>query len=188
MKKIIISLILVSSLSLISVFAEGTKEVEDSSIKALLEVGTNEDSTQEIYGAVAALDDNEFTLEEMLNYALQDERLALAEYEYIVQEFNVSRPFINIIKAEKTHQRAVLKLYDTYGFEISEFNAESHVVVPDSLEEIYNIGIEAEIANIAMYDKFLSYEIPRDVRQVFEALRKGSISHLKAFERQASKY
>ena len=48
--------------------------------------------------------------------------------------------------------------------------------------------MEAEIANIAMYDKFLSYELPLDVKTVFEALKKGSISHLEAFERQASKY
>jgi hypothetical protein len=106
-----------------------------------------------------------------------------------MDEFNVSRPFSNIIKAEQSHQNAILYLYDVYGFEIEEFDASEHVVLPNSLPEIYDVGVEAEIANIAMYDKFLATEdLPDDVRRVFEALKNGSISHLQAFERQASKY
>jgi len=185
-KKILVSLILISSFSLVTIFAQGTKEVVNLNQNAVIESNVVEED--ELFGASAAAEKDEFSLEEMLQYALQDERLALAEYELIVSEFNVTRPFTNIIKAEESHERAVLNLYDTYGFEIKEFDASEHLVIPDTLEEIYNIGVEAEIANIAMYDKFLSYELPLDVKTVFEALKKGSISHLEAFERQASKY
>lgn len=185
-KKMILSLILVSSFALVSIIAQGTKEIENENLSQIIESSVVDSDNS--FGAIGAKEDQDLTLEDMLRYALEDERLALAEYEYILKEFDVSRPFSNIIKAEQSHEKAVLYLYDVYGFEIVDFDASSHLVVPDNLEEIYNIGVEAEINNIAMYDKFLTYDLPDDVRRVFESLKKGSISHLEAFERQASKY
>lgn len=184
-KKILI--ILISIFSLLSLYAEGTKEVELSNVDELIESVLN-GSADELVGASAALEKEDFTLEEMLQYALEDERLALAEYKLILEEFEVNRPFTNIVKAEKSHERAILRLYHSYGFEIKDFDTKDHIVIPNTLEEIYDIGVEAEIANIAMYDNFLAYDLPRNVRIVFESLKKGSISHLKAFQRQASKY
>lgn len=185
-KKMILSLILVASFSFVAIFAQGTKEIVNENLSTIdqnVEIDENQ-----VVGASAAQVNDDLTLEDMLQYALEDERLALAEYEFIMDEFNVSRPFSNIIEAEKSHENAVLYLYDVYGFEIKDFDATDHLVIPDSLEEIYNVGVAAEIANIAMYDKFLTYDLPDDVRRVFESLKKGSISHLEAFERQASKY
>lgn len=186
-KKIILSLILVSFFSFSALFAQGTKEVVEN--QNLVSIDQNiEIEDDQVFGASAAQANDSLTLENMLKYALEDERLALAEYEFIISEFNVSRPFSNIINAEKSHEKAVLNLYDVYGFEIEDFDATTHLIIPNTLEEIYNVGVEAEIANIAMYDKFLTYDLPDDVRRVFESLKKGSISHLEAFERQASKY
>ncbi len=190
-KKILVSLVLISLVASAVLFAQGTKEISETTSPAANEVLSQiEDNTSStLLGASAAKAGEDFTLEEMLKYALEDEKLALAEYAFIMDEFNVSRPFSNIIKAEQSHQNAILYLYDVYGFEIEEFDASEHVVLPNSLAEIYDVGVEAEIANIAMYDKFLATEdLPDDVRRVFEALKNGSISHLQAFERQASKY
>ncbi|MGD1818256.1 MAG: DUF2202 domain-containing protein [Pleomorphochaeta sp.] len=190
-KKILVSLVLISLVASAVLFAQGTKEISTTTSPVANEVLSQiEDNTSStLLGASAAKAGEYFTLEEMLKYALEDEKLALAEYAFIMDEFNVSRPFSNIIKAEQSHQNAILYLYDVYGFEIEEFDASEHVVLPNSLAEIYDVGVEAEIANIAMYDKFLATEdLPDDVRRVFEALKNGSISHLQAFERQASKY
>jgi len=189
-KKIVTLLLVLTSVFTVA-FAQGTKEsaqIMEPEAAVLVEQVSNNNSQNELFGASAAQSTDEFTLEEMLQYAIEDERLALAEYEFIMKEFNVSRPFSNIIEAEKSHEKALLNLYDVYGFEVSDFDATSHVVLPDSLSEIYDIGVEAEIANIAMYDKFLSYDLPDDVRRVFESLKKGSINHLDSFKKQSTKY
>ena len=144
-------------------------------------------SSNELFGAKAAEITEEFTLEQMLKYAIEDERLAFAEYTFIMEEYNVTKPFSNIIEAEKVHEGYLLDLYKTYGYEVPSFVGSEHVILPNSLEEIYDIGVIAEIENIAMYDKFLTFDLNDDVRTVFEALRDGSLQHLDAFKKQAEK-
>ncbi|MBN2898438.1 MAG: DUF2202 domain-containing protein, partial [Clostridia bacterium] len=90
-------------------------------------------------------------------------------------------------KAEVKHESAVIGLYDARGLEIPEFDASTHAVLPETLAETYEIGIQAEINNIAMYDKFLEQELDDDVRVVFQALRDGSINHLEAFQRASER-
>ncbi len=48
-------------------------------------------------------------------------------------------------------------------------------------------GVQAEIDNIAMYEKFMTYDLPENIYNVFEALKRGSDSHLLAFEKQVSR-
>ena len=59
-------------------------------------------------------------------------------------------------------------------------------MVPSSIQNAFETGIQAEIDNIAMYEAFLENDLPDDVRAVFEELKKGSESHLQAFSRNAS--
>lgn len=179
MKKnfLIVMILIVSSFF---AFAEGQNEINLNESQAT--------DSSVLYGAKGAEASDEFSLEEMMKYAIEDERLALAEYAFIMDEYNVSRPFSNIINAEAQHESALLGLYEKYGFDIPDFVGSEHVVLPSSLEEIYDIGVEAEIANIAMYEKFLTYDLDSDVKKVFTALRDGSVKHLTAFERQAAKY
>jgi len=134
-------------------------------------------------GSTAAFNDESYTLEEMLQYALEDERMAQAEYEAIMETFQISRPFSNIVQAEITHEAAVINLYEARNMEVPVFEAKDYVVLPDSIEEIYEVGIQAEINNIEMYERFLKQELDDDVHLVFEALKKGSENHLSAFER-----
>lgn len=136
------------------------------------------------FGAGGASVDADLTLEDMLIYAIQDEYLAKAEYEAILAEFDVNRPFTNILKAENQHISALVPLFNTYSFILPADTAKDHVILPDTLQEIYNIGVEAEIANIAMYEKFLAQpNLPEDVKTVFTALMNASENHLAAFER-----
>lgn len=139
------------------------------------------------FGASGAAADIEYDLEEMLNYAIEDEYLAQEEYEVIMEEYGVRRPFSNIIKAEARHISALLPLFEEYGFDVPVNDAEDRVEVPDSLTEIFSIGVEAEIKNIEMYKSFLEEDLPEDVKMVFENLMKASESHLRAFERSGER-
>lgn len=134
-------------------------------------------------GSSAAAKDSSYTLEEMLKYALEDERMAQAEYELIMEKFDVKRPFENIAKAEEKHEEAIIRLYEAKGIKIPEFEAERHVVIPNTIEEVYSISIDTEVKNIKMYENFLKQDIDDDVRMLFTALKKASENHLKSFER-----
>lgn len=135
------------------------------------------------YGAAGAASGGDWTLEEMLGYALEDEYLARAEYEKLMEVFGEQRPFTNIMKAEETHIALLLPLFEAYGLEAPADVSGEHVVIPETLAEAFETGVQAEINNIEMYEQFLKEDLPEDVEEAFEALMKASESHLKAFER-----
>ncbi len=143
---------------------------------------------EEAFGSAAVAEGTEYTLEEMLTYALQDEYLAKAEYEVIQEVFGVGNPFANIMQAEVTHQELLLGLFAAYGITVPEDTARDHVVIPATLQETYETGVTAEINNIAMYEAFLAQDnLPQDVRDAFTDLMNASKNHLEAFSRNAEK-
>lgn len=138
----------------------------------------------EDFGAQGALTSTEFTIKQMLNYAIQDEYLALNEYEALVEKFGVTRPYTNIIKAEKTHITYLEELYNNYEISIPLVDTSAFINVPSNLSEAAEIGVEAEVQNILMYEKFLEQDLQEDIREVFIHLKEGSENHLRAFKRQ----
>ncbi len=140
------------------------------------------------FGAMGAESDEAYTLEEMLTYAIQDEYLARAEYEKLIDEFDVDRPFTNIIKAEETHIELLKPLFESYDIPIPSDTSEDHLMIPNDLKAVFEIGVQAEIDNIAMYESFLSEDLPDDVRSVFESLKTASESHLRAFQKNLDKF
>jgi len=139
------------------------------------------------YGAAGASSDDSYTLEEMLTYAIEDEYLAKAEYEKIMEEYGQQRPFTNIMEAEETHIELLLPLFEAYGIDVASDDSTDYLVIPESVEEALKVGVQAEIDNIAMYEKFLAGDLPEDVREVFEELMNASKNHLSAFERGTSR-
>jgi hypothetical protein len=122
-----------------------------------------------------------------LNLALQDEYKALATYEQIMADFGAVRPFTNIARAEEQHIAALTALYVTYGLDVPERNV-SDIPTFASLTEAYAAGVQAEIANVALYDELFSLVENEDVIGVFTNLRDASqLKHLPAFERAASR-
>ncbi|MEA4806739.1 hypothetical protein LNN31_17900 [Acetobacterium wieringae] len=134
-------------------------------------------------GSAAALADDSYTLEEMLTYAIQDEYAAQAEYAKIISVYGSVKPYKNIVKAEEKHISALLPLFEASGFAVPVNDAAADVVLPDSLKASYQVGVDAEIMNIDMYQRFLAEDLPQNVRTVFESLMLASESHLAAFER-----
>ena len=140
------------------------------------------------YGHVGAEEDQNMSVEEMIKYAIEDETFARAEYVKIMETFNVDRPFSNIKRAEETHMSLLQPLIEKYDVKYDKLD-ESTLIIPNTLKETYEVGVQAEIDNIAMYDKFLEDEnLPTDVREVFIRLRDGSKHHLAAFQRQLTRY
>ncbi|AHM57212.1 hypothetical protein EAL2_c19310 [Peptoclostridium acidaminophilum DSM 3953] len=139
------------------------------------------------YGAKGALADKDLTIHDMLTYAVQDEYLARGEYLAIVDKFGNQKPYSNIISAEETHLSYLKEVYLAYGLDFPADTSGDHVVVPADLLEAAKTGVQAEIDNIAMYELFLTYDLPENVFEVFTALKSGSESHLLAFQRQVDK-
>jgi hypothetical protein len=157
------------------------------SLMFLAACGVEAETQSEGFGSAGALADENLTVESMMAYAIQDEYTARSEYEAIMVTFGEQRPFSNIILAEETHIEELLALYEVYGYDVPEDDSSLYVVVPDSLLEAYETGVQAEINNIAMYASFLEQDLPDDVRAVFESLSAASENHLAAFENQVEK-
>ena len=126
----------------------------------------------------------EYSLEDMLTAALLDEYLAQATYQEIILTYGDVKPFTNIVVAEQQHINLLLPLFETYGISVPENQAASQVVLPDSIASALATGVEAEKANIAMYEAFLAQDnLNDDVKSVFELLKTASEHHLAAFSK-----
>ncbi|MGB5824592.1 MAG: DUF2202 domain-containing protein [Proteocatella sp.] len=136
-------------------------------------------------GAAGALLDSQYTLKEMLVYAIEDEYLAKTGYDLIIEKYGVQRPFSNITKAEARHIGMLLPLFEKYDISLPQSDWKSMTVVPDNLQTAYEMEIEAELKNIAMYEKFLDEDLNDDVISVFEKLMNASKNHLRAFQNAA---
>ncbi|WP_342743609.1 hypothetical protein [Halobacillus massiliensis] len=120
----------------------------------------------------------------MLQYAMEDEYLAQARYNNILQNFGYIQTFTRIKQAELQHIRALLTLFRIYQVQVPDPGiAASFVTTPATIKGAYAAGVQGEIDNIAMYEKFLTFNLPADMRRVFTRLRDASRNHLAAFER-----
>ncbi|MBN1168910.1 DUF2202 domain-containing protein [Candidatus Woesebacteria bacterium] len=125
-------------------------------------------------------------VQKALNEAIDDEYKALSTYEAVIAEFGAVRPFSMIKGAEEQHIASLKAIYDKYGLVAPENNWSSKVIVPESLQEACQTGVDAEIANAALYkDELLpvvsDYE---DITGVFTNLMGASQEkHLPAFEK-----
>lgn len=148
---------------------------------------TKTDASSSQVGSAAAKTDTTLTIEDMLTYAIQDEYLARAEYEIILKEYSNQSPFANIIKAEETHIAALTTLFNTYNIALPPDTSSEYVSLPPSINDAYTAGVNAEIENIAMYERFLQQDLPDDIKNTFTTLKTASQSHLEAFRQRQSK-
>ncbi len=137
----------------------------------------------EVYGAGAVGNEEELTVGKMLIYSLEDEYKARAQYNATISKFGEFLPFSNIIFSEEQHISLLKGLFERYGIDVPEDNGSHFVSGFETEDDALKIGVQAEIENIDMYDKFLKQDLNKDVRVVFERLMNASKHHLKAFER-----
>jgi len=120
----------------------------------------------------------------ILYNALDDERKAEAAYAAVIDAFGQVRPFVNIIDAERRHSSAIERQMMRLGIPIPENRWEGNVEAPESLAAACEMAIEAEIENIALYDRLIPAIGDAVVRQVLQNLQDASRNnHLPAFRR-----
>ncbi len=121
-----------------------------------------------------------------LNEAINDEYKALAVYETVIAKFGLVRPFSMIKGAEEQHIASLKVIYDKYGVEVPENDWLNKVSSPATIEAACQIGVEAEIANAALYRENLIPAVKgyEDITLVFTNLMDASEQkHLPAFEK-----
>lgn len=137
------------------------------------------------------VDDLEYPVSELpgdvqaaLEDAIMDEYTAHATYEAVIDKFGSSRPFSMIIRSEEQHIASLKAIYDKYGLEAPTYTGT--VTAPATLQAACQTGVDAEIANAALYrDELLPAvtEYP-EITVVFTNLMQASQEkHLPAFER-----
>lgn len=122
---------------------------------------------------------------EALRAALDDEYKAEATYAAVIAAFGEVRPFINIIEAERRHAASVRAELDRLGLSYDPPNPYlGKVAAPASVLEACKAGIDAEVENIALYDRLLPKITDPQVRDTLTRLQWASRErHLPAFTR-----
>lgn len=123
--------------------------------------------------------------QEALIAAIDDERHAQAVYQAVINKYGDIRPFINIIQAERRHESALLILFEKYNVPVPQNTwSADKIAVPKTITTACEMGILAEKANIAMYNRFLDFVKESDIRSTFINLQSASKdNHLRAFHR-----
>jgi hypothetical protein len=88
------------------------------------------------------------------------------------------------VNAEERHSASIARLYSNRGLSAPQslWNV-GNVPRFTSIQKACAAAVQAEMANIEMYDRYLAMELPRDVRLVFQNNRRASLqSHLPAFQ------
>jgi hypothetical protein len=130
----------------------------------------------------------DITIADALQQALYDEYLARDTYQAIIAKFGAVRPFANIVRAEEVHIAALKPLFASYGIPAPEDPYAGTIEAPATLQEACVTGYEAEVANVAMYDRLLASVQDPAVIAVFTDLRNASErAHMPAFQRCAER-
>jgi hypothetical protein len=123
-------------------------------------------------------------LNQILRIAIYDEYHAFETYTKVIQKFGPVAPFVNIVEAEKRHYSALLLLCEKYQVEPPVNDWSERLEIPNSLVECSEVGVAAEIDNIAMYDHLLMYTQHPDIQDVLFQLQAASYNnHLPAFRK-----
>ncbi len=119
---------------------------------------------------------------QILRIAVYDEFKAYETYTKIIEKFGLVQPFVNIKEAEAVHYAALIKLMEKYGVEVPINDWASKIEIPNTLIECCEMGVAAEIENIAMYNNLLSNVIESDIKDTLFRLQAASFNnHLPAF-------
>ena len=121
----------------------------------------------------------------------EGEYAAYATYAAFLDAYGPVNPFANIMASEERHIDALTRILDRYGVPLPAENPYLGAVsAPESLVAAAQAGVDAEIANAALYEEQLATVAQySDIAEVFVSLQTASQEkHLPAFERAAARY
>jgi hypothetical protein len=118
-----------------------------------------------------------------LDTAIQDEYHAEQIYLRVLVDFGNVLPFFNVVVAEQRHSASLSAVYERRGLAVpgSAWNTDN-VPTFATLQAACAAAAAAEVANIEMYDRFLTLDLATDVRNVLNNNRNASLTkHYPAF-------
>lgn len=119
---------------------------------------------------------------QVLRIAVYDEFKAYETYTKVMEKFGFIEPFVSIREAESRHYSALIPLLEKYGIEVPLNNWAEKIEIPNTFVECCEVGVAAEIRNIAMYDNLISYTNEADIKDVLFRLQAASYNnHLPTF-------
>ncbi len=118
-----------------------------------------------------------------LNEAILEEYGALNLYNAVLTQYGSVLPFSRIERAEAQHVRALSQLFTKYGLSVPANPGLTPASTFTSLTQACQAGVDAEIADAALYDELLKVTDNPDVVRVYQNLQAASLNnHLPAFE------
>lgn len=126
---------------------------------------------------------------EALKATLEDERRAEAFYQAVLTAHPGERPFVNVIEAEGRHQEALVRQFERLGLEVPVNPwIKEPMVFKGSLAAALEQAVQAEVANVALYERWMKVVKDPELRAIFERLRWASQErHLPAFRRHLTR-
>lgn len=118
-----------------------------------------------------------------LQDAILEEYGALNLYQGVMDTLGAGLPFTQIARSEQQHVNALLRQAQIYGVEAPANPGLAQPVSFDSLAEACQAGVQAEIADAALYDTLKAVTTHTSLLQVYDNLQSASLNqHLPAFE------
>lgn len=116
--------------------------------------------------------------------ALDDEYKARATYLAVIDQLGPVLPFTHIVQSEQRHIEALFWQFERFGWAPPADRWLGRVEAPATLTEACQVGVQAEIDNVAIYDRLFALAEDEQVLIVFRNLRHASREcHLPAFQR-----
>jgi hypothetical protein len=114
--------------------------------------------------------------------AVQEEMGAQALYQSVLDAFGDVAPFNTIVLAEAQHLAALERQATKYAVSLPTFTPAPAPTFA-TLAEACQAGVDAEIADAALYDELMAFTTHSDLLQVYNSLQSASLNqHLPAFE------
>lgn len=122
------------------------------------------------------------TEQEALTAAILEEYGALNLYRQVIADFGSLAPFARIAPSEQQHVDALTALAEKYGVPVPANPGLADAPSFATLAEACSAGVDAEIADAALYDRLNPLVTHTDLLRVFANLQSASLNnHLPAF-------
>lgn len=118
-----------------------------------------------------------------LERAVLEEYGALNTYRAVIAQFGAVQPFTAIARSEQQHVNALLRQATKYGIDAPANPGLAAVFEWQSIADACQTGVEAEIADAALYDELVMVTEHADLVRVYQNLQAASLNnHLPAFD------
>ncbi|MBN2047923.1 MAG: DUF2202 domain-containing protein [Anaerolineaceae bacterium] len=110
--------------------------------------------------------------------AVEEEYMARALYESIIDTFGEVAPFVEIAASEAMHAETLVWQAEKYGLDVPAYDPASFdFPVFDTIEDAYQAGIDAETVDAALYDELMADVTHTDLVRVYTNLQSASLNH-----------